>query len=801
MTVSCSSHQNAEISGLGWIVPDLQVSVEPEAPLIDNFTFTITSEDGVYSHTWPTVESFQDYESFQVGSYVAKAVSGQELAEGYNCACYVGETKFQVTEAARTEVLVHCTLTQAMWKLALSEKFNQAFPNASFVAHVAECEYVDVDKGAVSPLLLIPGETYFFFTIQDAQGRSVSVIPDLKVDTAPASSYLLSVDYDGSSIIASCGAQESSIVVDDALFDSTEPWIVCEGFESNETINLIEGYPSEQQIKMTAHASGRGLQSVILTVMSDPAGAISYVGEYNLFGQSNAVKEAGLQVTQEAMSLEADFTQLLENINIDQNTVVTFVMQARDLENRVSPVAILRASISSIDLAPVSQTPAIVGVNKAQIVLQATAPDVEEKDIAIWELDGMGNALKELPIETFEMDPVSLQLSLGFSVDPGINPVPIRVDFMGLPKLTAQVERQVPDFSIGVDPFATSALIVVTAETPEITEALLQYMKVYANGNPTTVSSRQPEYNLLWITGLQASTTYTLQAEIIEGQNVAEAKIVTEGASQMPMGDFEDVEEDFKYGNLPCGGSYSAAAFPIYNQQNYMDWVVWWPTKYWASVNDKTFCRQAKNHNSWYMQPSSVIDFDEYVSGSKSIRISSVGWSLNGEEIPPYMQEEGEYVPYNENVPNIDHRSAGKLFLGSYSFNSATCTETYTQGMAFSSRPYSLNGFYKYDPDPSYPEDEGYVEIELINDAGSEPLTIARATQRLSATPAFVAFNLPLTYDIIGVKATRLKVLFASTVNQGDMASEDESVTVTANVPNAWFRGSTLWIDNLSFAY
>ncbi len=802
MLAACSAHENTEVSGLGWIIPSLQVTEEPSAPVSEDFALTIRDLDGIYSHTWDNANQFPEYESYQVGSYVARAVSGRELAEGYGCQCYAGETEFQVLEAARIDVPIHCDLTQAMWYFQVSESFKAKFPGASIVAHVADYQYLDADLTETRPLLLMPGETYFFITIKNAEGKSASLVPSLTVTTMAASAFTLNLDLeDDNCMVVSCGSQEARLQVDDSLFDEGDPYIRCEGFESDQTVTLTEGYPFDKQIKMIACASGGGLESVILTVMTDPVDALSYTGEYNLMEGTSAVIEAGLEVSRQESSLDVDFNKLLENLTINQNTEVTFVMQARDVAHKVSPVAILRANIGSVEMEIVSQTAAVVGVDKAQIVLQANASEIEAKDVTIWQTDDFGNVENQLEITQFSLDPSTNQITLDFDVETGVNPVPVRIDFMGLEKISTQVERKVPDFSIGIDPFATSALIVVSAETPEITKALLEYMKVYANGKAIRISTRLPEHNLMWITGLDSSKDYTIEAVVIAGQTTAQAKIHTESASQIPMGDFEDAEEDWKYTHLPCGGAYSAASFPIYNQQNYMDWTVWWPTKYWANVNAKTFCRQAKNHNTWYMQPSSVTDFDEFVSGSKSIRISSVGWSLDGEEISPYMQAEGEYLPYNPNVPYVEHRSAGRLFLGSYSFNSADCTETYNEGISFSSRPYSLNGYYKYEPDITRPNDEGYVEIEFINDSGDTPITIAKASAQLPATPGFVAFNLPLEYEMIGVKATRLKVMFCSSIYYGDIATEDEQISVTANPEKAWYQGSSLWVDNLSFAY
>lgn len=799
--VACTTHENAEVSGLGWIKINLQIVAEPDAPINENFELTLTDLEGGYSHTWEEVSLFPEYESFQVGTYLARVVSGTEFDEGYDCPCYIGETEFQVIEAHRTEVTVRGELSQSLWKINCSESFKKVFPDAEIVAHCAGFRYLNVDKDADKMLMLMPGETYFYVTIYDKEGREISLIPELKINTLPAVTYSLDIDFNDQNILTFvCGDQTSQIIVDDKLFETSIPIIETQGFISGETINLVEGFPSSKNLLMIAKAEA-GLESVILTIYSDPTQVLSFEGEYDLMKNVEPLELMGLVVNHTEGQLSVNFTSFLENISIDQNTEVNFMVQARDVLHRVSDVTLLKADIVSMDIGIVSQESAVIGVNRAKILLQATSNLVEEHDIDVWETDAFGNPVKQLPLKDFSIDKSLSQINIGFDLEPGVNNVPVRIDYMGFPKIFTEIERFVPPFSIGVDPMATSALVMVNNESEEITQALLQYITVYANGEATSVSKRIPQKNMLWITGLEPSHSYTLTAVVIEGQEYATAKIVTESATPIPMGDFEDAEESITYKNLSCGGAYSSGPFPIYNMQNFEQINVWWPKKSWSSVNSKTFCTNAKNHNTWYMQPSSVIDYDEYVSGSKSICISTVGWSLDGEEISPYMQKEGEYIPYNDNVPYVEHRSAGKLFLGSYSFDANSCTERYSEGIPFSSRPSSLNGFFKYEPDKNHPDDQGIVVVELVNENGSESVTIAHATTEFGASPSFVAFNLPLEYNMISVRPTKLKIMFSSTVHYGDILLEDEDAPATPNAHDACYKGSSLWIDNLSFSY
>ena len=48
--------------------------------------------------------------------------------------------------------------------------------------------------------------------------------------------------------------------------------------------------------------------------------------------------------------------------------------------------------------------------------------------------------------------------------------------------------------------------------------------------------------------------------------------------------------------------------------------------------------------------------------------VRNVAWDENGTTPPPHYKTRGSAYYYSENVPSIANRSAGKLFLGSYSY-------------------------------------------------------------------------------------------------------------------------------------
>ncbi|MDE6396099.1 MAG: PCMD domain-containing protein, partial [Muribaculaceae bacterium] len=187
----------------------------------------------------------------------------------------------------------------------------------------------------------------------------------------------------------------------------------------------------------------------------------------------------------------------------------------------------------------------------------------------------------------------------------------------------------------------------------------------------------------------------------------------------------------------------------------------------------------------------------------KSMMIESVGWDPDGEAIPDWVPQPGSgAVRHSEAVPHVSHRSAGRLFLGKYTFNSSTMTEVYNEGVPFSSRPSSLNGFYKYSPDAGDQTDHGKVTIELVRrDATTTETIIAAGEYVFGSCPDFKSFNVPLVYQRYDLHPTHLKIMFISSVEADEVPIDDDNVPVTPNTEKGAYIGSILWIDNLSFTY
>ena len=797
---NCTSESNTLMSQLGWVRYTMTVDNNPLAPSLSDFSLTMSTKDGAYTHTWDNIKSFPETEYFHAGQYVAQAVSGDMLAEGYDCQCYYGQSEFAIEEGKTQQVGITAKLYQSLINTSYDESLSERFDSVSAIYHTVGHGYVDAYK-LESPLLTAPGETSLNLMLRDRVGRTVTINTGFTINCESNELYEVKLDCNDDTIVISGNGIDKKVAVPEAIFSTEAPVIKCNGFESGSIVPLIAGYPSKEKISVDV-VSEIQLSKITLSAIGLPKEYVDIPAECDLMNVPKAYTDLGLSVIKLANgNYHIDFTRFLENIIVDGSTSIQFLLQATDILGCTSNLSDLQVYIQGVDFSIIENHPAVIGKNIATLVLAMSQNKVQEADFKVYQLNEQMVREKELPIVASSLDEAKSLMSISIDVGKGISKVPIEICYLDLPKIVTTIERLVPEFNFTVDAFATKAVLQINSVDSVTVSDITRYCTVYADETEAYITKRNPADGLITIAGLSPLTKYNLRVVVIQGGYVYNNRIETEEALQIPDGDLEDVDVLIKYDELPSGGIYSASSFPVYNMQNFKDIRVPWMREFWASVNDKTFCKSARNPNTWYMQASSDIDFASFVSGNKSVRISSVGWSLDGEAIPPFCQEDNVYLPYNNNVPSIEHKSAGKLYLGSYSFYAGTMTEEYKEGVKFTSRPTSLNGFYKYSPDKGTHDDAGVVKIELINTNNGEDILIAEAEELLYTAPDFIAFNVPLNYLVEGVRPTLLKLFFSSSRNYGTIEEEDERVPVTANIPEAKYEGSVLWIDNLSFSY
>ncbi len=817
---SCASEQNDFIDTNGYISPSVSfdptmhyrnsgftITIEDdEIPQSEDISFTLSTQDGRYSHTWESLKNFNAQQTFQTGLYKLTFETPRKLIEkGF--ANFGAKTDVGIEAGTILDVPVILTPQVARIQCLIPEQYNSGCHVSGLMAHSEGGQYTSVginETKREGHCYVMPAETRMFVELTDDSGSEIILMTDAIMQLEAAEVADASAVISDRELSVNLGASTWNTGVDESLFTAASPELKPVGFDPSVPFEAVEGIPLQKTFEVKA-SGARPIKHLYINYSSENGGQYDWT-EIDLMdrpGDNPYLSESflGVEISSDRRSVNVDFTKTIENVATRSSEHSYISLIAVDDRGVCSQPMSFEVITSSVEFNLISSSPAVIGVDKSSITLTTSSPLVETTDFRIITTLAENGKSIECPITDMKLSENNKRITIYFDTPTGARDFDIDVEYMGVKRLSAKISRDNPDFTMSFDTYATSTYVQINAADDKIIRTVTALASFTANGERITVWERYPEKGIVVLSGLKPSTAYEIAARFGALTVASTARTITENAAQLPEADFEDVKTIIDVKHLPSGGRYSSTDLQIVNRQNFTDISVSWPKKYWASVNAKTFCEKATNKNTWYMQPSGEVVY-ESASGTKSIKISSTGWDLAGQSIPDYIQSPGQYLPYNNNIPTIKHRSTGRLFLGSYTFDPASMQEHYTEGFSFGSRPSSLNGFFKYLPDLDHPSDRGLVLIELYGkDSVGNEIKIADGRGEFRFAVDFTTFNVPLEYTIRGVKAERICVMFASSVTAGDMEQEDKIVPLTARPEKSLMTGSSLWIDNLSLSY
>lgn len=836
LTVSCTNETNPFVAGTGGINPQLKINPEVKTtspivnsragdvmPTADDLSISLTSEDGSIRQTWPSISKFPKDEPFKVGKYTMEASYGSLDVEGFEKPYFYGSSEFQVTEDNTTDVSIVAKLANTMVSISYTDAFRNYFTNYAVELHSTGGKYLTYDREETRPIYLRPGDISLNILLTKQNGVSSNFQPATISNALPQHHYRITLDVNGGEMGAAKlivsfddSVNEEAVTIDlsDDIMNAPAPEVTPQGFTEGTPLSLYEGEKPADGAKMMILARG-GLSAATLTTQSASLIEQGWPAEIELMGSLESqrarlrdlgLKVSGLYKNPDQMAI-IDFTDALAKIKYSaSSSQSTFTLVVKDKNLKVNEPITLSVNTMFV-LAEITATSSVkVGATEAELTVKFDGRDFEN-NISVETKDEFGVWKKSQILSITEANAADKTYKVKITVPDGVNDIPVRISYCDVVKAEAVITRISPDFSIVADAFATKALIKVSTDEPGMLAKIVKNAAIYVNGSKVKVASRNEEIGIIQINGLNAATQYSIKATVMEGSAspsfTDEISVTTEAQSALPNSNFEDIEQTINT-TINCGGVYYETKLNINPHQNTKAFNVSTP-KNWANVNAKTFCTSASNKNTWYMQPSTMSDSSVKQNGANSVKLVSVAWDNKGVDIPSYNFTWGkleENYGYSHNAPDkISYRAAGKLFLGSYSFTSSSTSETYNEGIAFASRPASLNGYYRYTPGANAASDKGFVKIEVLGNENGSLVTIASGSLNLSGTSGFTTFSIPLTYSKFGVKASRIKVMFASSKNIGTIAQETAGIVTTNDLESASSLGSTLWIDNLSLSY
>lgn len=131
-------------------------------------------------------------------------------------------------------------------------------------------------------------------------------------------------------------------------------------------------------------------------------------------------------------------------------------------------------------------------------------------------------------------------------------------------------------------------------------------------------------------------------------------------------------------------------------------------------------------------------------------------------------------------------KSPGELFLGTYN----------TKGINYSSHPTGVKFYYKYSP---FKGDKSNIYVQILND---ETVLGSGSLQETTTVSNYVEYIMNINYENADVSLAPNKIIlvFKSGFNT-EVESRESGKLTTSNTANPKFRGSELYIDDISLIY
>lgn len=771
---------------------------------------TMRSTDGKYAHTWENVDDFPAKQYFFTGDYILSATNGNTMVEGFDTPSFAGDAEVHISDYTENVATITLSLANSLVKIDFTDNAVSAFSSISARVHTTGGLYHEYSPVEKRFLCLKPGYAEVVLDIELADGRRVNY-PAYEIDDArSATLHMLTVDCTGTPAgeeVTVSGPEGNRAVVLTEAFINAEAPVITASWDASEIYDLPEGDIPES--KYAAQVTGASpLTSIILSTLSLPLAEDGFPAEVDLLNltpaEATLLRDLGLDFKVSPAGGEIDYTRLLGRLVYltPESAISSMSLMAVSADGKSSLPVTLNVRSTPVEIAVGKIYPVTMGVNQARVDISCGASgfmehveiEIKDPNTGLWK-----------KVEDVVIDPKGDgTYTLTFGVGTGSGPVEARVLYCEEVRATLSVPREMPPFSIEVDAYATMAGVKVVPEDPDMLEAIAEQTRVYINGQEAPLYLQQHDRGIFSVIGLSPNTTYVFKATMMSGVEnpvfTPEVTVTTEGIPQLPNADFEDRQNGVKYKDLPSGGKYSQTVVEIFNWQHSTSIEQEVP-KQWANTNAKTFAMASDIHNTWYMQPSVALTREPVFSQSFAVELTSVAFDPHGKPVPNYTQTGMPYLDYSPIVPEIAYRAAGKLFLGQYSFDPATMTESYSEGLTWNSRPSSLNGYYRYIPCDDDRSDCGLAIVEVLGESEGREVVIASGTGRLTLASGYTAFSVPLNYSMFGVKAKRIKVMFSSSSHIGSIEEESRNVITVPDARSATSAGAHLWIDNITLAY
>lgn len=784
-------------------------SSEEVLPSIQDFSISVLQGDKVQA-SWDKLSDYDEDTTFPVGSYTLKAFYGDIEKEGFDSPYYEGTTDFNIRGGETTPVETTCKLANTKISIEYTDDFKQYFKTYSSTVQAELGSEVSFSSGETRAAYVKPGRISVKLTFTKVNGGlSPTTIEVATIEEALAQHhYHLQMNVDAGkamlSIVFDRVTEVRPITLDisDKALNIKPPYFTLTGFEktSNDG-NQWDGNPIESNQLSALLTSLGGFTKCILRTTSpnlpdwpeEGFNLAALTPEDQALLDKSGVKLIGFGINQDQMGI-INFTGLIPNLNItDNNDTHLFYLSATSTYGKQSEDYVLNITTpKNFMLLPTEP----VKMKSKEVTIPVKLKEGNPQNIKLYyRYYGVMTLINNTVITPIEGKEGYYNIKAS-GIDMGVVAKDFQAEYNGLKSAIVSVAVIIPSYSVILEPFDVWSYTAEMTIIPEYAEDMSNVMSaieayISLNGSTwTKVDAKDLKLDVTTgkavISGLTPGTTYYFRTTCDDGTTYSIPVMqATESVIQLP--DFtQGWGKTIFSGTINKGGKYTHGAFGTYKFDT-TDLTVFDldGNGAWVTVNQKTVPTSG-NLNSWYMVPSSIKQ-------NNGVLMRNVAWTMTSADPPGKSALFGNSLT-DLTPPTHGHRSAGKLFLGSYSYNHSTNVEIYNEGISFTSRPIKLKGTYTY---VANNDQGGIVTVIVENREGGQTLKLAEGSEVLTATSSQKDFTVDLTYNtMFEKKATHLRVMFASSSNASNTQSvEDSKIKTTDNKGEAVSTGSELYID------
>lgn len=787
-------------------------SSEEVLPSIQDFSISVLQGDKVQA-SWDKLSDYDEDTTFPVGSYTLKAFYGDIEKEGFDSPYYEGTTDFNIRGGETTPVETTCKLANTKISIEYTDDFKQYFKTYSSTVQAELGSEVSFSSGETRAAYVKPGRISVKLTFTKVNGGlSPTTVEVATIEEALAQHhYHLQMNVDAGkamlSIVFDRVTEVRPITLDisDKALNIKPPYFTLTGFEktSNDG-NQWDGNPIESNQLSALLTSLGGFTKCILRTTSpnlpdwpeEGFNLAALTPEDQALLDKSGVKLIGFGINQDQMGI-INFTGLIPNLNItDNNDTHLFYLSATSTYGKQSEDYVLNITTpKNFMLLPTEP----VKMKSKEVTIPVKLKEGNPQNIKLYyRYYGVMTLINNTVITPIEGKEGYYNIKAS-GIDMGVVAKDFQAEYNGLKSAIVSVAVIIPSYSVILEPFHVWSYTAEMTIVPEYAEDMSNVMSaieayISLNGSTwTKVDAKDLKLDATTgkavISGLTPGTAYYFRTTCDDGTTYSIPVMqATESVVQLP--DFTQGWANYFNETINKGGGYGySGILGSSKKQDTRLLTIEDLNDTWAVVNQKTAPTNPKTKNTWYIVASAF-------NQNTGVMLRNVAWSDKlGDPPSKYGSVSWSATTLNDlTPPTHEHHSAGKLFLGSYSYNHSTNVEIYNEGISFTSRPIKLKGTYTY---VANNDQGGIVTVIVENREGGQTLKLAEGSEVLTATSSQKEFTVDLTYNtMFEKKATHLRVMFASSSNASNTQSvEDSKIKTTDNKGEAISTGSELYID------